>query len=301
MLIALRMCLIGAVAFFLAASLLMAGIQIVLIATGSDALDWAMYVAATERFWTGNLYESAEWWYGWRYSPVAVFPLMLLAPLGETAWRLLLGLALVGLPGRLRLLALASYPFWFAIHAGNAIVFVVVAAYWAVRGNVWAIGIFLALALLIPRPLMAPIVLWILLRHPPWRLRFLIMFVVHGVMVLATGYLGEWLAKLVATTGEEIVKYVNVGPSAIIGLSWMVVAVPVAIWAFRAGRPALSGLLLQPYWLPYYLLMPLSDRWPPVSWWRDRFSPLAVPRLVSEAPVLSAAAVESVPPAAGQG
>ncbi len=62
----------------------------------------------------------------------------------------------------------------------------------------------------------------------------------------------------------------NVAPSAIIGPVWIVLAIPLAVWAFRAQRPALSGLLLQPYWLPYYLLILLADPLPSRSWWRDR-------------------------------
>ena len=216
---------------------------------------------------------------------------MVLAPLGETGWRLLLGLSLVGLPGRARYLALASYPFWFAIHAGSVIVLVVVAAYWALRGNRWAIGLFLVLALLVPRPLMIPIVAWLLWKHPRWRWPFVGLFAIHALAVLATGYADEWLDRLAITGGEEIVTSLNVAPSAFIGLWWLVISIPLAIWAFVAARPAMAGLLLQPYWLPYYLLILLADALPPRSWWLARLTPFG--------PRAGGAAAE--PPAAAPG
>jgi hypothetical protein len=201
--------------------------------------------------------------------PLAVFPFAVLAPLGETIWRALLLAWLVALARRLAFLALASYPLWFAIHAGSVIVPVVVAAYLALRGRRWAIGAFLILALLIPRPLMVPMVIWILWKEPSWRIPFGILFVVHLGLVAATGYLDDWVRTLVATGAEEIESVFNVAPSAIIGQAWILLAVPLAIWAFRQQRPALSGLLVQPYWLPYYLLILLADPLPSRSWWLD--------------------------------
>lgn len=265
---------LGAISFFVASNLLLVAVQISLILAGSDAFDWHIYVAAAERFSDGTLYEQTEWCYGWRYSPIAVFPLLLIAPIGETAWRLLLGLSLVGLPGPARFLALASYPFWFAIHAGSLIVPIVVVAYLALRGHRWAIGVFLCLALLVPRPLMFPIAAWLLWTHPAWRWPFVGLFVLHAVAVMATGCADEWLASLLVTARDEVAGAFNVAPSALIGLPWLLLAGPLAIWALAAERPALSGLLLQPYWLPYYLLILLADRLPARSWWLSRLTPI---------------------------
>lgn len=282
---------LGAISFFVASNLLLVAVQIGLILAGSDAIDWHIYLAATERFGDGTLYERSEWWYAWRYSPIAVFPLLLLAPIGETAWRLLLGLSLVGLPGPARFLALASYPFWFAIHAGSFIVPIVVVAYLALRGHKWAIGVFLCLALLVPRPLMFPIAAWLLWTHRVWRWPFVGLFVLHAAAVMASGYADDWLAALVFTAPEEIAQAYNVAPSALIGLSWLLLAAPLAIWALAAKRPALSGLLLQPYWLPYYLLILLADALPARSWWLSRLTPFRPP----------AGAAEGAPPGAGPG
>jgi hypothetical protein len=267
--VALRWALLAAIGLFAAVNLVVASLQIAVMLLGSDAVDWETYVLAGDRFWAGTLYQPAESWNGWRYSPVAVFPFFVLAPLGETIWRVLLLASLGALPRRLTFLALASYPLWFAIHAGSVMVLVVVAAYWALRGRWWAIGAFLVLALLIPRPLMVPIVIWILWKETRWRIPFAILIVVHLGLVATTGYLDDWVRVLIATGAEEIESVFNVAPSAIIGPAWLLLAIPLAVWAFRAGRPALSGLLLQPYWLPYYLLILLADPLPSRSWWRD--------------------------------
>ena len=282
---------LGAISLFVASNVLMAAVQIALILSGSDAVDWHTYVAATERYGDGTLYETNEWWYGWRYSPVAVFPFMLVAPVGETAWRLLLGLSLVGLPGRARFLALASYPFWFAIHAGSLIVPTVAVAYLALRGHRWAIGTFLVLTLLVPRPLMFPIAVWLLWKQPAWRWPFGALFLGHAAAVMATGYGDEWLAVLATVGPTEVMQGFNVSPSALIGLWWLALAVPLAVWAWSARRPAMAGLLLQPYWLPYYLLILLADALPPRSWWLSHLTPFA-PRPVE---------ASAEPPAAAPG
>lgn len=256
-----RWLLYGAIALLIATNLLMVALQGTLILSGSDALDWHTYVEAVARWGSPDLYQRTEWWYGWRYSPVAVPLFAPIAWMGETAWRLLHLVALAGLPGWRRLVALASYPFWFDVHAGNILIFVAVAAYWALRGNRWGIGATLLIALLVPRPFMLPLVAWIMWKEPEWRWPFAAMFVVHAALVLASGYAFDWLALLLRVGGEEAALNINAAPSALIGLWWMVAAVPLAAWAFWRGRPATAGLLLQPYWLPYYLLMPLADRW----------------------------------------
>lgn len=272
---ALRWALLIALGLFVAVNVVMASLQIAAMLLGSDALDWQTYVLAGERFQAGTLYEQAESWYGWRYSPLAAIPFVTLAPLGETIWRVLLLASLLALPRRLIFLALASYPLWFAIHAGSVMVLVVVAAYWALRGRWWAVGTFFVLALLIPRPLMVPIVIWILWKQPGWRIPFGVLFVVHLGLVAATGYLDDWGQVLLSTGAQEIGSVFNVAPSAIIGPAWLLLAIPLAVWAFRSRRPALAGLLIQPYWLPYYLLILLADPLPSRSWWRDHL-PIAL-------------------------
>jgi hypothetical protein len=244
-------------------NLFMVAVQGALIVSGSDGYDFATYHAAVERLAIGTLYSPAEPWYDWRYSPVMVFPLALVTWIGQEGWRALHFVALIGLPGWARLIALASYPFWFDVAAGNILTFVLVAAYWALRGSRFATGSTLALSLLVPRPMMLPVVVWLLWKQRGWRVPFVAMVLIHGAAVIATGYGSEWIAKLTTVTGAELVPFsTNVAPSAIVGLWWLVAAIPLSAWLFTRGYPASAGLMLQPYWLPYYLLLPLSDRWP---------------------------------------
>lgn len=258
-----RWALYAALALLVVTNLLMVALQIALIVSGSDALDWIVYGVMVERFEDGTLYQPAEWWYGPRYSPVAVLPMVAIAWVGETAWRALHLVALLALPGWTRLIALASYPFWLDVHAGNIMAFVLVAAFWALRGNRWAIGATLVIALLVPRPMMLPLAAWLLWQHPGWRWPFVGLFVAHAVGVVASGYAVEWAVTLIgaADSGSGVGSWLNVAPSALVGLWWMLAAVPLSAYAFWRGYPATAGLLLQPYWLPQYLLMPLADRW----------------------------------------
>lgn len=236
------------------------GLNAAVMVTGSDALDFAIYQLAIDRYPDGTLYDEGPWFYVWRYSPIAVYPLALVAWIGETAWRALHFVALIALPGWTRLIALASYPFWFDVAAGNVMIFIVVLAFWAMRGNRWATGGLLVTALLIPRPLMVPLVAWILWKRPEWRWPFAGLFVLNAVAVLTTGYGDEWLERLIVTGGDEMGATINFAPSALIGAWWLLAAIPLAAWAFWRGYPATSGVLLQPYWIPYYLLMVLADR-----------------------------------------
>ena len=77
----------------------------------------------------------------------------ILSAVGITAWRVahFVALALLGSP-KLALLLLVCYPFWFDVATGNLLVFVLLAAAWAYRGNRLATGIYLALCVLVPRP-----------------------------------------------------------------------------------------------------------------------------------------------------
>lgn len=135
-----RLALLSALAVLIASNFLMVAVQGALIVSGSDGLDWHTYREATRQFGADLYGGVGDWWYGWRYSPIAVFPLAIVVLIGEAAWRVLHFVALLALPGWTRLIAAASYPFWFDVHAGNILVFILVAAYWALRGNPWAIA-----------------------------------------------------------------------------------------------------------------------------------------------------------------
>jgi hypothetical protein len=235
------------------------------MALGAPAVDWDNYVEASRRFFDGGLYEYRVGAnplddYAWHYSPVLAPLFGVLGPMGEAGWRYLHVLALPLLPRRLMAIVLVSWPFWVDVESGNVMTFVLIAAVWALRGN--RVGIFatLALTLLVPRPLMLPLAGWLLWKHPEWRVPFAAMFAVHAVAVAATGWGPAWVGDLLAASRDVALPW-NLAPTQWLGMAWMLVAVPLAVWSFWRGRPALSGLLLQPYWLPYYLLLPLADRY----------------------------------------
>jgi hypothetical protein len=136
------------------------------ILEGGPAVDWEQFVEAGRRVFASDLYEVTDT-YGYRWSPVAAYGFAAMAPMGALAWRLLHVIAALALPTwPMRLITLAAWPFWYDVEAGNVMVFVLLAGAWAIRGNAVGIAAFVTLSLLVPRPLMLPILGWILWQHP---------------------------------------------------------------------------------------------------------------------------------------
>jgi hypothetical protein len=153
---------------------------------------------------------------------------------------------------------LITFPLWFDIQTGNLMIFVAVTGFWAIRGSRMAIGLFLLLTLLVPRPLMLPLAIWILWTRPAWRLPFVGLFVAHAAIVIVSGYAGEWLDALFRV-GPELTSDYNYGPSRFIGLLWIPIGIVLAAWLTWRGRLGLASMAISPYWLPYYFLMLLLE------------------------------------------
>jgi hypothetical protein len=222
------------------------------------AFDWTNFLRAADRFPGAELYEFAEP-YAFRYSPVAAWLFGVIAPMGLTAWRLAHLAALAFLRDwRLIVLVLLSYPLWFDVETGNLLTFVAVAGVAALRGSQIGIAIYLILFLLVPRPLALPLTAWLLWRRPAWRIPFAALFVAQAAVVAALGLAGPWLTALLGSSSEFHAD-LNLGPSAIIGSWWLVVAIPLAGWLTWRGRLGLASLAASPYWLPYYFLMLLLE------------------------------------------
>ncbi|MGH2428482.1 MAG: hypothetical protein ACRDGV_06285 [Candidatus Limnocylindria bacterium] len=237
---------------------ILVGRSLEVVLAGLPAVDWHHFVEASRRVTDGGLYDiSAN--YGYRYSPVLAYGFALLVPLGDLGWRLLHVVAALALPNwPMRIVALASWPFWFDVEAGNLMIFVLLAAAWALQGNRFATVAFLALTIAIPRPLMLPIAVWLLWKRPEYRVPALAIFSVHAVAVLATGWGPEWVATL-QHSGNEILSPNNLGPSRIVGMAWLIIALPLAAFLTWRGRIGFASLLASPYWLPYYGLMPIVE------------------------------------------
>lgn len=241
--------LLAAVNFYLAAR------SIGLILDGAPAVDWDQYVEASRRVNGGALYAVTDT-YAYHYSPLMAYLFAPLSWIGTLGWRALHVVAGIAMPTwPMRIAVLLSWPLWYDIEAGNILVFVVLAAVWALRGSRLATGAYLLLVLLVPRPLMLPLAIWLLWQRPEWRLRFATAFLVHLAAVIATGWGGDWLGAMLAAGGDVSIPS-NIGPSRFIGtLPWLAIGLPLAGWLTWKGRVGLAGLAASPYWLPYYLLM----------------------------------------------
>ena len=193
------------------------------------------------------------------WTPVAALAFY---PVWQTGWHLWqlahVGAALAMPTWTMRVLVLLAYPFWWDLELGNILVFVLLAATWALRGNRVAIGTFLLLTVLVPRPLMAPIALWLLFKHERWRVPFAAMAVGAVAVSAVMGLLGPFIARSLEA-GAVLQHGYNFAPSRFIGPAWLLVSVPLAAWLTLKGRLGLASVFASPYWLPYYLLPGLVD------------------------------------------
>ena len=228
------------------------------VLTGYYAFDWENFIQAAARLGQGTLYE-VDYPYAFRWSPVAAWVLGLVTLMPVWAWQALHVAVLTLLRSWWLVVAcLVCYPLWFDIQTGNIMIFVAVTAVWAARGNGPAAALFLALTLLVPRPLMLPLAAWLLWHRPGWRLPFAALFAVHAVAVVASGYAADWLAALISVE-SELTNDFNFGPSALIGVAWIPIGAALAVWLTWRGRLGLASLAACPYWLPYYFLMLLLE------------------------------------------
>ena len=230
-----------------------------------SASDWDVFMEAGSHGIRHGLYDSRYQW-----SPLLVPIFDALAAIGLYWWRVIHLVAVLAMPTwPLRILTLASWPLWFDVSLGNVMIFITVLAAWALRGSRAAGMAVLASALLIPRPLMIPLVVWLLWRSPPLRLPSVVLAGVLGLATLGTGLAQEWVSALLglAGSGENWSStlggwHFNVGPSRLIGYWWVLFGVPLAALLTLRGKVGLAGLAMSPYVLPYYLLFALLD-WSP--------------------------------------
>jgi hypothetical protein len=222
-----------------------------------SAADWSVIARAARLAGTPELYElSGTSTFMW--SPLAAYLMQLIVPLGLTAWRLVHFAWALAMPTwRLRLLVLVSWPFWLDVSTGNFLTLIFLTAVWALRGSRLGTFAFFALALLIPRPLLVPLGLWILWRRPEWRIPVAVMVVGNGALVLASGLGATWLMSVLAVSSELQSFLFHVSPSRWIGNAWLLVGLPLGAWLPSKGRIGRSGLALSPYVWPYYLFFGL--------------------------------------------
>jgi hypothetical protein len=223
-------------------------------------VDWGFYVSTVQRLTAGGpLYGSAATGAaGFNYNPLVAYGLAWVVPLGYPVWVVLHIAAAALLPRPMGLVALLTFPWWWDVALGNDVAFVVLLAVWATRGQGWAIGATLVASLLIPRPLMLPLVAWLLWQYPPWRVRFVAIIAIVGAATLATGQAGEWLSGMGRAAGD-VNHYWNFSPSRFLGFAWLPIGAALAVMLVRRGYVGLACLAVSPYLLPYYVMFGLLD------------------------------------------
>lgn len=218
--------------------------------------DWALWNKLSERLAAGNLYQiDGTIWFVW--SPLMA-PVMIGATMmGYWAWVAAHIAAVLLLRSPLLIaLMLVSYGFWIDTAHGNTLTFVLVAGLLALQGGRVAALAYLALLILMPRPLQIPLGVWLVWRDRSLLWPFVAMVLVHGAIVLATGYAVPWLTAMLAYDGPAGWTF---GPTAYVGVWWLVLGIPLAIWLTWRGHVGWAGLAVNHYLLVQYLMWPLLE------------------------------------------
>lgn len=245
--------------------LVAAAINLYIIAAGllrlmAHPFDWFVWEEAVAQLADGTLYEP-HGDYAFVWSPVAAWLLALIVPLGVQAWQVAHVAALALLRDWWIVgLALFALPFWIDTMIGNTVVFVAVAGVLGLRGSRWGALVYLALCLLMPRPLQLPLALWILWKQPDTRPWFAAMAVASLVLVAWSGYGPAWIEALTRFAGGGLLSSpANLGPTRFLGSLWLILGVPLAAWLTIKGRLGLAGLAISPTVLPMYPLVLLWE------------------------------------------
>ena len=227
-----------------------------------DPVDWRVLTTAAERVSHGiDPYAFAFGDGSFRWSPVVAWLVVPLSAIGPLGWRLLhVAALLLLLPNRrLALIAAVSWPFWFDLAAGNVMTFVFVAAVLALRGNRAGELATLALAMLAPRPLVLPLAAWLVWRRPYLRTPAAALVVAHALLLLPIGWAGQWAERLFSVLPQQLGIAFDVGPARFIGGWWVPIGLLLAVVLTFRNRVGWACLAAAPYWLPYYLFMPLLE------------------------------------------
>lgn len=234
----------------------------------SDAgYDWLIFSEAGRRFLDGGLY-TWEGEYAWSYSPLLAGFFAVIAPIGYFGWSLLHVAVLLALRDRwLVAITFLSFPFWADLYNGNTMTFVFVAAVGTLRRNSASTAIYLGLCLLMPRPVMLPLLVWVLWRQAAWRGWFGAMVLLNAGAVLATGYGLAWAEALLSVPGAVSESSRDLGPARFIGFWWLPLSAMLAVVLLKRGRVGLASVAASPYWLPQYFIMLLLElvRQPPAQ------------------------------------
>lgn len=221
--------------------------------------DWMIWQQVSERVAEGRLYEPAGGYY-FVFSPLAGWILAAIVPLGYPLWwSLHLGVLPLLRDWRLIVLTTLSVGFWIDTMIGSTVTFIFIAGVVALRGSRTGSLIYLALFLLMPRPVHLPLAAWLVWRRPELRWPFAGLLAVVAGTTVASGYTFNWLENLLWVGQNNYGNPGNFSPTRVFGGGWLVLGVPLAIALTVKGKVGLAGLAMTPYLGAPYLLNALWD------------------------------------------
>lgn len=220
--------------------------------------DWQLWLAVRDSLGDGSYYrlDSA---FPFIWSPVAAWLISAVTTVGYWPWFWLhlASLWLLRFSPVLMLLVVTSLAFWTDAIQGNAFTFVFVAGVLALRGSgKWSLA-YLALVLLMPRPIHLPLAAVLLWRGRQLWFPVSVIALAQTVIVLATGQLVPWATAILGYTHADV-GY-NFGPTRFFGWGWLIIGVPLATWLTLRGRLGWAGLAMSPYVMAQYLMWPLLE------------------------------------------
>jgi len=218
--------------------------------------DWAIYIEAARRVLEGGDLYRWSGSYAWSYSPILAWFFAAVAPIGFLGWSAL-HIAALGFirPRWVAAVVFLSWPFWVDLYNGNTMTFVAIAGLSALERRTTGIGAYLLMCLLMPRPVMLPLMIWILWREPAWRARFAVLALASASLALATGQGLAWIGALAGVADAVAESSRDFGPGILFGPWWTAAGALLSVVFMLRGRIGLASLAASPYWLPQYLLM----------------------------------------------
>lgn len=219
-------------------------------------VDWQTFSALPAAIVDGTIYD-LEGVEPFTWSPVAAWIMAGVTMIGYWPW-VVAHVAAVLLLRDVRMigLVLVSYGFWWDTAQGNILTFALVAGMLALGGSRGAILAYLGLFMLTPRPLMAPLALWLLWGNRSLVRPFAAMAVLHAALVVLSGYALIWPA---AVLRYELPEGITIGPTALIGYWWLLIGIPLGLWLTWRGTVGWAGLAVSPWVAPQYVIWPLLD------------------------------------------
>ncbi|HEX7069427.1 MAG TPA: hypothetical protein VF190_01425 [Rhodothermales bacterium] len=194
----------------------------------------------------------------WRYSPLLAYAFAVVEPIGKVGW-LIVPFAMLALLRDWRLIAvfLVSAPFWWDVESGLSFIEIPLAALVALRGSRSAALALVAMAVLMPRPMMLPLVGWFLWQRPYLRLPGAIIALALTAGAFLTGWGDEWIKAMLSVASASS-ESGQIRLTTLLGPFWLVMPA-LAAWLTWRGQIGLAALAISPYWTPTYPMLLVLD------------------------------------------